>query len=81
MELSVCKIKIFLIFPEIELSSHIFFLYFKKKLFKLIKKKKKIHSEKALKTITFQMENLNSQLLRKLLFFKTFKNKFIYSAS
>ena len=80
MELSVCKIKIFLIFPEIELSSHIFFLYFKKKLFKLIKKKK-IHSEKALKTLTFQMENLNSQLLRKLLLFKTFKNKFIYSAS
>ena len=80
MELSVCKIKIFLIFPEIELSSHIFFLYFKKKLLKLIKKKK-IHSETALKTLTFQMENLNSQLLRKLLLFKTFKNKFIYSAS
>ena len=67
MELSVCKIKIFLIFQEKTFSAH--------------KKLKKIHSEKALKTLTFQMENLNSQLLRKLLLFKTFKNKFIYSAS
>ena len=49
MELSVCKIKIFLIFPEIELSSHIFLLYFNKKIFKLIKKKKKNTLRKSFK--------------------------------
>ena len=40
MELSSSKIKIFIIFPEMELSSIIFFLYFKTKFSELEKKKK-----------------------------------------
>ena len=44
MELSISKIKKFLIFPEMELSSFIFFFYFRKELPSL--KNKKIRSEK-----------------------------------
>ena len=73
MELSSSKIKKFLIFPEMQLSSFIFFSYFRKELSKFEKSKKttlkkflifreiKIFLPQAQKTLIFQEGTLKPQ--------------------